>query len=455
MTDPSHISLRKHLLSSGLWAAAGRGLTGLAELATYAVLARLLVPADYAAYFLALSVVSFGALLGSLGLNQAVVRFVAAAIGLDQAARARALLLRILTLGLIGSLIVAVAYYLAGERLLALVLDMPALTGVTALVALWIAATSWQRLLAEGFRSFHDIGNATLFGGLLSSAAVVCVLVVLWRNQGQAQLNSVLTYIFIATAASAAWGGWRLARKALALPSAKTVLANREIWNAAWPLLFTNLMLFVLTQIDLWILAAFRPAEEVAQYAAASRLALVTMIAASILYAVLPPLIARHHARQEKRQLERILRAGATLTGLISLPIIVLFIGAPQWTLGLVYGGFYADAGMVLALLASGLYVNVVTGMRGNVLMMTGHERIELIITLASATLNVALCVLGAVYAGMLGVALAAMIAMIVQCLLEEFAVRRLFGIWTHASVNSLGDIGRLFKFRAARAVPP
>lgn len=455
MTGASNASLRKHLLSSGLWAAAGRGLSGLAELATYAVLARLLMPVDYAGYFLALSVVSFGALLGSLGLNQAVVRFVAAAIGLDQAARARALLLRILVLGFVGSLIVAVAYYLAGERLLALALDMPALTGVTGLVALWIAATSWQRLLAEGFRGFHDIGNATLFGGLLSSVVVVCVLVVLWRTQGQAQLNSVLSYIFIATAASAAWGGWRLARKALALPLAKTILANREIWNAAWPLLFTNLLLFVLTQIDLWILAAFRPAEEVAQYAAASRLALVTMVASSILYAVLPPLIARHHVRQEKRQLERILRAGATLSGLVSLPVVVLFVCAPQWTLKFVYGEFYADAGMVLALLVSGLYVNVATGMRGNVLLMTGHERAELIITLISAALNVALCILGAAYAGMLGVALAAMTSMIVQCLLEELTVRRLFGIWTHASVNSLGDIGRLFNFRAVRTVPP
>jgi len=69
-------SLRFHLLSSGLWAAAGRGTTGLAELAIYVLLARLLTPADYGAYFLAMSVVLFGALLGSLGLNQAVVRVV-------------------------------------------------------------------------------------------------------------------------------------------------------------------------------------------------------------------------------------------------------------------------------------------------------------------------------------------------------------------------------------------
>jgi O-antigen/teichoic acid export membrane protein len=132
------------------------------------------------------------------------------------------------------------------------------------------------------------------------------------------------------------------------------------------------------------------------------------------------------------------------------LPIFIALVIAPQWLLGFVYGDYYADAGTVLALLATGLFVNVITGMRGNVLMMTGHERIELKISLAGGVLNAALCAAGAYYGGMLGVALAAMSAMIIQCLLEEAAVRRMLGIWTHASVHSLGDIKRLFELRAA-----
>jgi len=448
-------SLRFYLLSSGLWAAAGRGLTGLAELAIYALLARLLTPVEYGVYFLAMSVVLFGALLGSLGLNQAVVRFIAEAMGLNQEARARALLLRILTLGLIGSLVVAVSYLLLGEWMLAKFLDVPVLFTVTGLVALWLAAAAWQRLIAEGFRGFHDIRNATMFGGLLSVGLTVGALGVLWQLQDQARLADVLTVVATATVASALWGSWRLCRKAMTLSPVKATVINREILHVAWPLLLTSLTLFVLTQIDLWILAAFRPAEEVAQYGAASRLALVTMVMTSILYAVLPPLIARQHARREKHQLERILRAGATLTGLITLPIFALFVIAPEWTLGFVYGSFYADACAVLALLTTGLFVNVITGMRGNVLMMTGHERTELMISLVSGALNVALCVWGARYAGMLGVALAAMSAMIIQCLLEELAVRRVLGIWTHASARSVVDIKRLFDGRAGRAIPP
>lgn len=451
----TRVSLRSHLLSSGLWAAAGRGLTGLAELATYALLARMLAPAEYGAYFLAMSVVLFGAMLGSLGLNQAAVRFVAAAIGLNQEARARALLLRILKLGLTGSLTVAAGYFLIGESLLALFLDVPALYAVSGLVALWIAATAFQRLIAEGFRGFHDIRNATLFGGLLSGALTVGALGALRGLQGETRLAGVLVIVVMATAASALLGGWRLGRKAMALSPVKVTVGNREILQVAWPFLLTNLAVFVLTQVDLWILAAFRPAEEVAKYGAASRLALVTMVVTSVLYAVLPPLIARQHARQEKRQLERILRAGATLAGLISLPVFLAFVIAPQWLLGLIYGEYYADSRAVLALLATGMFFNVITGMRGNVLMMTGHERAQLAISLAGGTLNIALCTAGAYYGGMFGVALAAMSAMIIQCLLEEVTVRRVLGIWTHASVYSVGDIKRLFEVRAGRADPP
>ncbi|MBI5611891.1 MAG: oligosaccharide flippase family protein [Gammaproteobacteria bacterium] len=429
-------------------------MTGLAELATYMLLARLLAPAEYGAYFLAMSVVLFGAMLASLGLNQAAVRFVAEAIGLNQEARARVLLLRILKLGLIGSLTVAAGYFLVGEPLLALFLDVPALFAVTGLVALWIAVSAFQRLIAEGLRGFHDIRNATLFGGFLSGALTVGALGVSWGMQGEAHLAGVLAIVVIATAASALLGGWRLGRRVMALPVAKLPVGNREILHVAWPLLLTNLAVFVLTQVDLWILAAFRPAEEVARYGAASRLALVTMVVTSVLYAVLPPIIARQHARHEKHQLQRILRAGATFTSLVSLPVFLAFVIAPQWLLALVYGDYYADASAVLALLATGLFVNVITGMRGNVLMMTGNERIELQISLVGGAINIALCLVGAHYGGMLGVALAAMSAMVIQCLIEEVAVRRVLGIWTHASINSLSDIRRLFNLRG-HAVPP
>ncbi len=449
---PPRPSLSRHLLAGGAWAIGGRGVVALSEIATNALLARLLTPLDLGAYFLALSAVSLGAMTGTLGLHQVAVRFVAAALGLDQPARARRLLAAVLCVGAIGALVAGLLYFLVGARASMAVFHAPALAAVTAPVAVWIAVLAWQRLLAESFRGFHDIARASLYGGALSGALLAVILGALWWMDVKITLATVLGWVIGTAAVSVVLAAYRLRRRVATLPLAGRMRATeyRDILRAAWPLLLINLTLFALTQMDIWILAMFRPQAEVATYAAAARLALTTMLLTSILYAVLPPLIAEKHARNEKHLLERLLRAGATASALLALPVFAAFVLFPADILALVYGAYYRDAGAVLALLAVGLYVNVATGMRGYVLMMTGNERVELAISLFGGVLNVALCLLGAIYFGVIGVAAAAMAAMIVQCAAEELAVKRRLGVWTHVSTAAWADIRGLWS--AARA---
>ena len=72
---------KERILSGGLWAFGGKAAMAPTGLASNVLLARLLSPQDLSAYFLAFSVVSFGAVLGSLGLGQTVVRLVAESLG--------------------------------------------------------------------------------------------------------------------------------------------------------------------------------------------------------------------------------------------------------------------------------------------------------------------------------------------------------------------------------------
>jgi O-antigen/teichoic acid export membrane protein len=448
---PPATSLRHRLWSGGGWALLGRGLQAVTELLIGALLARLLAPADLGAYFLLLSIVLFGGLAGSLGLAQAAVRLVAQVAGNDQSAGLRPLARMLVELGLFGAVATAALYWLAGDVLVARFFRLPTSEVVTGLVALWIAATALQRLAAEIFRGLHDIRRAALHGGVYGLLWLIAGLLALAWFADRASLE-VVTGIAAAAAGLGVLGAgivlWR--RLPQAMPVAGTRRGYRAILRLAWPLLMIQLTLFVLTQLDTWILALFRPPQEVALYAAASRLALAMLLANSVLYAVLPPLIAERHARGELSLLERLLRAGATATSVLALPLFALFVFAPQTVLALFYGDYYREGAAVLAALASGLFINVLSGMRGYVLMMTGHERLELAIALVGGLCNVVFCVLGVVLWGMVGVALGAMSAMILQCLLEEVAVRRRLGIWTHFSLRSFGDIRGMFPRRGA-----
>jgi O-antigen/teichoic acid export membrane protein len=156
---------------------------------------------------------------------------------------------------------------------------------------------------------------------------------------------------------------------------------------------------------------------------------------------VIPPIIAELHAQGKMRQLERALRAGATLAGIPSFAILLVFLLFGPWVLETVWSKpVYRDAASVLVVLSVGRLVAVWAGSAGVTLMMTGHQRAMMVTTLFSAGLSVGAGIVGASAAGAIGVAMATATAQIVQNVLQLAIVRRRLGVWTmiHLSPREL-----------------
>lgn len=440
------LSLKHRLLSGSVWALAGKLVTALAMLSANALLARLLSPQDLGAYFLAFSVVQIGALLGSLGLNWTVVRLVAESIGLNRFGRARRAVEKVFVLGLLGALGIAAAYLLFGHVLGNDLFHAPALAAVTGLVAGWIAVMTIQVLLAEVFRGFHDIRFAALFGGLATWALLTVCLGLLWLVKGQATLATIVLLAAGSGLANALLASWFLRRKVAALPAqhgAESHMGFGSILNVAWPLLITNLNVFALTQADLWILGAFRPQEEVAIYGAAAKLVILVAMPLVIVNAVVPPLIAEMYAQGRKRELERVLRAIATLSGIPAFLVLVGFVTLGDPILGLVFGDYYREGATVLALLSVGQLVNVWVGSCGQVLMMTGHQRMMMAITTACGVVTVVVGLMVVDRYGPMGVAVAAAGGLLLQNVSMWVATKVTTGIWTHVGFGDVLELAR------------
>src|SRR5918999_5247938 len=95
--------LRRRLVSGSAWASGGRIGGAMLGIVTNGLLARMLSPQEFGAYFLTLSIVSLGAVIGSLGLPKTVVRFVAENMGLNRFGRARRAIYTVLGLGAFGT----------------------------------------------------------------------------------------------------------------------------------------------------------------------------------------------------------------------------------------------------------------------------------------------------------------------------------------------------------------
>lgn len=438
-------ALRERLLSGGAWALVGRTGAAFSQVAINALLARLLSPQDLGTYFLAFSVISLGSVAGWLGLDQAGVRFVAESLGLGEYRRARQSVGKVVWFGLLGATGVGLAYLLVGDLIGERLFHSPALVAVTGLVAAWMAITSLQSLVASTFRGFHDIRLAAVFGasvsgiGLLPGGLMVLSLGFVLLLEGSSSLALVLLLAILAGITSALTAGLMLHRKTAALPPrGEDDVRASEMLRVAWPLLVTNLTLFAITQVDIWILGAFRSSEEVAVYGAAARVVLLVAMPLQIMNAVVPPLIAEMYAQGRERALERTLRPMATLAGIPALVVLVGFILLGGPLLGLVYGEYFSAGARVLVLLSVGQIVSVWVGSCAITLAMTGRQALLMGITLSCgvATVLAGLALVGGY--GSEGVAVAAAGGLALQNLLLWLAARYAIGIWTHLGFAAL-----------------
>ncbi|MBA3425556.1 MAG: hypothetical protein H0U04_13685, partial [Rubrobacter sp.] len=443
-------TLRRRLLSGSTWALGGKIGAAVIGLVTNGLLARLLnSKQEFGAYLLAFSIISVGAVIGSLGLPKTVLRFVAESMTLDQPGRARRAIYTALGLGVLGALGISLAYFfVVGDLVGRYLFHSTALVAVIGLMTGWMAIAAVQEIMAETFRGFHDIRMATLFGGLATggkSAGLVmrvmllaCLLLLLVTSE-HADLRTVMLASIGSGAASAVLAALFLYKRVstLGTQGADDPISAKDELRDAFPILLISLSSFVLlSAADLWILGAFGSTGEVAVYGAASRL--VTLIAMPLLLTnlVLPPIIAEMYAHGRTGELERTLRSFSTLSGVPSLLFLVVFMVLGGPILGLVYGDGYRGAAMILVLLSAGKLAAVWAGSCGAVLQFTGHQGSMLRINLLTSPLFVIGALLVVRDYGPVGVASMTAAITVLQNAALVLVARRKTGMWTHVSLS-------------------
>jgi O-antigen/teichoic acid export membrane protein len=442
-------TLRRRLLSGSTWALGGKIAAATIGIITNGVLTRLLTKQEFGVYLLAFSIISVGAVIGSLGLPKTVLRFVAENMTLGQPGRARRAIYTALGLGVLGALCISLAYlFIVGDLVSRYLFDSSALVAVIGLTAGWIAISTMQEIMAETFRGFHDIRMATLFGGLATggkSAGLImrvmllACLVLLLATVGHTDLRTVMLASIGAGAASSLLAALFLHKRisSLGAQGMENPISAGDELRDAFPILIISLTSFILlSAADLWILAYFRSDADVAVYGAAARL--VALIAMPLLLTnlVLPPIIAEMYAQGRTAELEGTLRSFSTLSGVPSLLVLIVFmlLGGP--ILGVVYGSGYQSAAMVLVLLSAGKLAAVWAGSCGAVLQFTGHQGSMLRVNLLTSPLFIIGALLVVRDYGPVGIASMTAAITVLQNAALVLVAKRKTGMWTCVSLS-------------------
>jgi O-antigen/teichoic acid export membrane protein len=433
----SFASVRRRMLRGSAWVLGGKAATTVLGFVINILLVRLLRrPEVVGGYFTAYTMVIVGSAIGQLGLDRAVVRFVSSAIGMGQAGRARDAVRTVFAYGSLGTVVVGLLVLAGGGWLTRHLLHAPVLAAAIPLVAGWLVATAFQSLLVETFRAFQRFDLSTIFDALLVDVLCGSVFGAMFLVGAHPSLRLVLLVSAGFTATAAVVAGGLLVRP-LGKLHGEGRASRGEIFAVAWPVLITNVAIYLLnTGVDLLVLGAFRPQRTVAIYGAAARLMMLVQTPYLILQGVTPPVIAELYAQGRKRELERVLRSVATLAGAPAFVVLAMFVLFGSPVLGLFFGSVYREGASILAILSVGRLVSVWAGSCGITLMMTGHQRQMMYITIFSGVGSITAGILAAPHFGAIGVAVATATAACVQNLLQLRFARRLTGIRTEAELS-------------------
>lgn len=432
----SFAALRRRVLRGSTWVLGGRIVTTILGFVINVLLARILTHAELGAYFTSYTLVIVGSIVAQLGLDLAVVRFVAAALGTDRPEDARSTVRTVFGAGTVGVVVVAMVVLAGGGWLARHVYQSPLLASVIPITAGWLAVAALQSLTVETWRGFQRFDLATLFDQFLVDIVLATVFGAFFILSVRPGLGNVLLLSTVFSAGVMITAGALLVRRVRRLPPGGRV-SGREIFHMAWPVLITNISIYLLsTGVDLLVLGAFQPQQQVGIYGAATRLMILVSTPFLILQGVTPPIIAELYAQGRKAELERTLRSVATLAALPALLILAVFLIFGENVMGLLYGPFYRQGALILTILSVGRVVAVICGSSGVTLMMTGRQRVLMNLTILTGIASVLGGIVMAPRFGGVGVAAWTASVAAVQNVLMYVLAKRYTGIRTIAELS-------------------
>lgn len=349
-----------------------RGMGAVLAFLLNIAIARIIGAEGAGFYFLALSVVSIGAVAAKLGLDNVLLRFVA-----DGASRGD--WNSVIGVFRLGTRIAALSTLLTGIGVFALapwiataLFGEPGLETPLRAISLGIFSFAMMMQMAECLKALNRIPDSMLVSGIISPVTALVLIFPLAKMFGAA--GASVAYVAGTLAASAAGGAmWRLATRAHAAPAPR--FEAKRLWRSARPLWVMELInRAILPWAPLFLLGVWGTAVESGLFGAATRVAMLVSFFLVAVNTAVAPKFASLFASGEIRLIEKIATRFALIIGLISSPFLLLLIFWGDRVMGL-FGPEFARGGAVLSILALGQAVVALTGVYGQFLIMSGHVK--------------------------------------------------------------------------------
>jgi O-antigen/teichoic acid export membrane protein len=408
---------------------AGRLFVWGARFVLAVLLARLLGADQYGLYSIALTVATLGSAFSVIGLDSALVRYIA--IYRRRGERPGVLgTLRVgLGLPMLASLVPAVALLVLAGPFAREVIGDPRLEPLLRIVALLVPAMVANSVLAATLQGAQRIGWAVVaeqFAQPISRFAILLVFIVAGLTAELAILASTLSTVVAA--------GLLLlfVNRHVSLSGVGTAAASERqlgtMLRFSLPVYFSNIVNTVGSNLQTLFLGAMASVASAGIFAVANQIMLIGAIFHAAIVQSSMAIFAELHDANDRARLKHLYQTTSKWTVTLNLPFVALALMFPQALLSL-FGAEFLSGAPALALLGLATLANAATGSSGAVLDMTGHTRVKLLNSTLSVALAIALNLALIPPLGVIGAAIAVIGSVSSVNLLRLIEVRWLVGL--------------------------
>ena len=400
-----------------------RLLGGISQLLFNIILARSVGAQGMGVYALAVSTSTLTSLIGRIGLDQTMLRFIAVHADACAWGKVKGVFARGMAIALFASTVTAVVLFLASPWLSVTIFHQPSLEMPMRWMALSVVPFSLLNLIAASLRSLMLTHYSFLIQVVLVptiGCIVLLPLAYLGFGINGAVASYILSTVIVFIVALFLW------RKSVTQGRQAIVemMPAKEILEVSFPMAWVAVMTWVMSMADTVILGMYRPSSDVGIYTAALRIAMLSSFILVAVNSITAPKFAALYESGDIIGLGKLAKHSTRFMMLSAGPVLLLFIATPGFVMG-IYGREFTAGAIPLTIISIGQLFNVATGSVGQILTMAGKQIVLRNIMIFSAILSIFLSLALIPKFGILGAALSNGISVVVVNLAAAYAVNR------------------------------
>ncbi|MBK8585085.1 MAG: flippase [Bacteroidetes bacterium] len=376
-----------------------------------------------------IAILSFASVFGKLGLDVALMKYVAEFAGKNDFASIKSVYISAMKIILpVSFLISSVLFFLSGY-FATNILHKPYLEELLKVNA-WLTLPLVLILVnSECIRGLKKIRSYTFFQTVSVSLMALVLLIIMSFFYSAREIPTYIQFLSIAFTGLLSLMMWFYYSKFFKEKSANEFPVS-TLMRTSSSMFFTTLMQLIMSWAGTLILAAYNSEADVGVYNALVRISVFTNITILAINSLAMPRFAEAFALGKLDVLKKLSKEVSRLIFITSIPAFILLTIFPEWILS-IFGKEFPGNETALYVLLAGQFIVAITGLPSQILNMTGRQHILRNIAFFSAIVNVVACVILVPLYGIMGTCIAQFAGIFAWNLLSILSVKNHFGFFT------------------------